>query len=160
MQSGLPLDKEYRRLKLSAQITAKIVAHIRARGLGPDDLLFSYQAPDRPASRRRLAVVETAGLTDPDAQGRRYRHGTLTAYNAAKCRCEHCRGAYASYRAARRPAGKDSSRAPRASFDVSRAWPQPARRGRGWRRSWRRAGCSSTGRWGAVGVRIRSLRRG
>ena len=39
-----PKDKEYRRLKLSAQITAKIVAHIRARGLGPDDLLFSYQA--------------------------------------------------------------------------------------------------------------------
>ena len=41
-----PKDKEYRRLKLSAQITAKLVAHIRARGLGPDDLLFSYRAPD------------------------------------------------------------------------------------------------------------------
>ena len=109
-----PKDKEYRRLKLSAQITAKTVAHIRARGLGPDDLLFSYQAPDRPATRRRLAVIETAGLTDPDANGRRYRHGTLTAYNAARCRCGYCRGAYASYRAARRAAGKDSPRAPRA----------------------------------------------
>ena len=113
MQSGLPLDKEYRRLKLSAQITAKIVAHIQARGLGPYDLLFSYQAPDRTAARRRLGVIETAGLTDPDASGRRYRHGTLTAYNAARCRCEHCRGAYASYRAARRAAGKDSPREPR-----------------------------------------------
>lgn len=109
-----PKDKEYRRLKLSAQITAKIVAHIRARGLGADDLLFSYQVPDQPAARRRLAVIEAAGLTDPDAHGRRYRHGTLTAYNAARCRCEHCRGAYASYRAARRAAGKDSPRAPRA----------------------------------------------
>jgi len=103
-----PKDKEYRRLKLSAQITAKIVAHIHARVLGPDDLLFSYQAPDQPATRRRRGVIETAGLTDPDASGRRYRHGTLTAYNAARCRCEHCRGAYARYRAARRAAGKDS----------------------------------------------------
>jgi integrase len=109
-----PKDKEYRRLKLSAQITAKIVAHIRARGLGTGDLLFSYQATDRPAARRRLAVIEPAGMTDPDAHGRRYRHGTLTAYNAARCRCEHCRGAYASYRATRRAAGKDSPRAPRA----------------------------------------------
>ena len=109
-----PKDKEYRRLKLSAQITAKLLAHIRARGLGPDDLLFSYQAPARPAVRRRLGVIETAGLTDPDVHGRRYRHGTLTAYNAARCRCEHCRGAYASYRAARRAGGKDSARTPRA----------------------------------------------
>jgi len=62
---------------------------------------------------RRLAAIDTAGMTDPDGNGRRYRHGTLTAYNAAKCRCEHCRGAYASYRAARRAAGKDSPRAPR-----------------------------------------------
>jgi integrase len=108
-----PKDKEYRRLKLSTQITAKIMAHIHACGLGTDDLLFSYQAPARPAPRRRLAVIETAGLTDPDSNGRRYRHGTLTAYNAAKCRCEHCRGAYASYRAARRATGKDSPRARR-----------------------------------------------
>jgi integrase len=108
-----PKDKEYRRLKLSAQITAKIVTHIRGRRLGPDDLLFSYRAPDGPASRR-LAIVGVAGLTDPDANGRRYRHGTLTAYNAVRCRCERCRGAYASYRAARRAAGKDNPRARRA----------------------------------------------
>jgi integrase len=108
-----PKDKEYRRLKLSAQITAKIVAHIRARGLRADDLLFSYQAPCRPATRRRLAILEPASLTDPDGNGRRYRHGTLTAYNAAKCRCEHCRGAYATYRAVRRSAGKDAPRARR-----------------------------------------------
>lgn len=108
-----PKDKEYRRLKLSTQITAKIEAHIHDRRLGPDDLLFSYQVADRPATRRRPGVIETAGLTDPDANGRRYRHGTLTAYNAARCRCEHCRGAYASYRAARRAAGKDSPRTPR-----------------------------------------------
>jgi integrase len=109
-----PKDKEYRRFKVSAQITAKIMAHVEARGLGPDDLLFSYHAPDRPMARRRLVVIQSPGMTDPNEQGRRYRHGTLTAYSAAKCRCEHCRDAYASYRAARRAAGKDNPRAPRA----------------------------------------------
>jgi integrase len=106
-----PKDKEYRRFKLSAQITAKILAHIEARGLRSDDLLFSYHVPDRPATRRRAIGVQPPGMTDPDNNGRRYRHGTLTAYNAARCRCEHCRGAYASYRAARRASGKDSPRA-------------------------------------------------
>jgi len=109
-----PKDKEYRRFKVSAQITAKIMAHVEARGLGPDDLLFSYRAPDRPMARPRPAATQSPGMTDPNEQGRRYRHGTLTAYNAAKCRCEHCRDAYASYRAARRAAGKDNPRVPRA----------------------------------------------
>jgi integrase len=109
-----PKDKEYRRFRLSAQITAKIMAHIEARGLGPDDLLFSYRAPDRPAARHRPAATQSPGMTDPNERGRQYRHGTLTAYNAAKCRCEHCRDAYASYRAARRAAGKDNPRLPRA----------------------------------------------
>ena len=52
-------------------------------------------------------------MTEPNEHGRQYRHGTLTAYNAAKCRCEHCRGAYADYRASRRAGGKDSPRTPR-----------------------------------------------
>ena len=107
-----PKDKEYRRFKLSAQISTKIMAHVNARGLGPDDLLFGYRAPDRPAAKRRLAVIRSE-MTDPDETGRRYRHGTLTAYNSTRCRCEHCRGAYASYCAARRAAGKDDPRAPR-----------------------------------------------
>jgi integrase len=103
-----PKDKEYRRFKLSAQITAKIVAHIKAGGLRSDDLLFSYHAPGQPQTRPRTTATEPPGMTDPDGMGRRYRHGTLTAYNAARCRCQHCRGAYASYRAARRASGKDS----------------------------------------------------
>jgi site-specific recombinase XerD len=49
-------------------------------------------------------------MTEPDDNGRQYRHGTLTAYNAAKCRCAYCRGAYAAYRAARRASGKDQPR--------------------------------------------------
>ena len=35
-----PKDKKYRRLKLSPQIAAKLKAHIQARSLGPDALLF------------------------------------------------------------------------------------------------------------------------
>jgi integrase len=89
------------------------VVHVDACGLGPDDLLFSYSAPDRSAPRHRPAAIESPGMTEPDGKGRRYRHGTLTAYNAAKCHCEHCRGAYASYRAARRAADKDNPRTPR-----------------------------------------------
>lgn len=52
-------------------------------------------------------------MTEPNETGRQYRHGTLTAYNAARCRCEHCRGAYADYRARRRSGGKDDPRKPR-----------------------------------------------
>ena len=44
----------------------------------------------------------------------------------APCRCDHCRAAYATYRAARRDAGKDNPRATRALSDpsghLSRNW--------------------------------------
>ncbi|HEY5361486.1 MAG TPA: site-specific integrase [Streptosporangiaceae bacterium] len=110
-----PKDKEYRRFKLSQQITGKIEAHVSANNLADDDLLFTYQAPEEPRSRPRdSAVAPPPGMTEPNEKGRQYRHGTLTAYNAARCRCEHCRGAYATYRAARRTTGKDEPRTPRA----------------------------------------------
>jgi integrase len=110
-----PKDKEYRRFKLSQQITAKIEAHVAERGLGENNLIFTYQPPQQPRTTRRPAMSSAPPLpmTEPNEKGRRYRHGTLTAYNAAKCRCEHCRGAYADYRARRRSGGKDSPRTPR-----------------------------------------------
>jgi len=110
-----PKDKEYRRFKLSQQIARKIEAHVAAKDLGPDNLLFTYQAPTQPRSRTRgTTATPPAGMTEPNERGRRYWHGTLTAYNEAQCRCEHCRGAYATYRAMRRANGKDTPRAPRA----------------------------------------------
>jgi integrase len=109
-----PKDKEYRRFKLSQQIVTKIEAHATAKHLGDDDLLFTYQAPEQPRTMlRSTAATPPAGMTEPNEIGRQYRHGTMTAYNLAKCRCEHCRGAYAVYRAARRASGKDEPRVPR-----------------------------------------------
>jgi len=110
-----PKDKEYRRFKLSQQIVTKIQAHVSAKDLGDDDLLFTYQ-PSQAAGTRRRNITGTPppGMTEPNEKGRRYRHGTMTAYNAARCRCDHCRGAYADYRAARRASGKDEPRVPRA----------------------------------------------
>ncbi len=103
----------FRRFKLSAQITAKIADHVKKNGLGPGDLLFSYVPPAGSRSRPRPAVPETPGMTEPNEKGRSYRHGTMTAYNAAPCRCGLCRSAYAAYRAARRQTGTDNPRTPR-----------------------------------------------
>jgi integrase len=98
-----PKDKEYRRLKLSPQITTKLKAHIQARQLGADDLLFArHVAP--PAQLQVVVDPGTLGLTEPNEIGRQYRHGTLSAYTAGKCRCAHCRRAFADYRARRRVA--------------------------------------------------------
>jgi integrase len=108
-----PKDQEHRRLKLSGQIIRKLSAFVDAHGIGNDSLLFSMPSlPERPALRV-VADTATLGLTEPNDAGRRYRHGTLSAYSAGKCKCEHCRGAYASYRAQRRSAGQDQPRARR-----------------------------------------------
>jgi integrase len=98
-----PKDKEFRRLKLSPQIVAKLKAHIMARGLGPDGLLFARRAA-APAPLRVVAEPGDLGFTKPNDAGRQYRHGTLSAYNVGVCRCPHCRRAFADYRAARRAA--------------------------------------------------------
>ena len=109
-----PKDREHRCLRLSVQMVSKIKAFIEVHGIGHDDLLFAMpQLPQQP-SLRALAEPSTLGLTEPNDAGRRYRHGTLSAYSAGRCRCEHCRGAYAGYRAHRRVAGKDQPRVRRA----------------------------------------------
>ena len=65
------------------------------------------------------------GLTEPNEAGRQYRHGTLSAYTAGKCRCAHCRRAFADYRARRRAAaGAVSPAAARGDEDehIGRNW--------------------------------------
>ncbi|MGP7998937.1 MAG: tyrosine-type recombinase/integrase [Streptosporangiaceae bacterium] len=109
-----PKGKRHRRLKLSRQIVAKLTAHARHNGLGPDDLFFTM-VPEAQATPRLRVIPNPAplGLTEPNDLGRRYAHGTLSGYNAGHCRCAHCKGAFAAYRAARRAAGKDEPRQPR-----------------------------------------------
>jgi len=119
-----PKDKEYRRLKISPQIAAKLAAHIKARGLRPDGLLFARRAGS-PAPIRVAADPGSLGFTEPNATGRRYRHGTLSAYNAGPCRCQHCRRAFADYRAERRTASGASPRPVRAPDEdehIGRNW--------------------------------------
>jgi integrase len=106
-----PKGKRWRRLKLSAQIVAKLKAHVEAEALGPDDLLFARRNQELPAPSLQLVESETLEFAAPN--GRTYTHGTITAYNLGKCKCDHCRGAYATYRAERRAQGKDNPRKPR-----------------------------------------------
>ena len=121
-----PKDKEYRRLKLSKQLTAKLSAHVTDAGLGADDLLFTMRPTESPAGRlRALPDPATLGFTKPNASSRQYRHGTMSGYNAGKCRCRHCKDAAAIYRASRRAQGKDEPRRPRTvdtDGHISRDW--------------------------------------
>jgi integrase len=106
-----PKGKRWRRLKLSPQIVAKLKAHAEAEGLGPDDLFFSRR-PEQ-SSKPKLELADPTALTFTAPNGRTYTHGTITAYNLGKCKCDRCRGAYATYRARRRSQGKDNPRKPR-----------------------------------------------
>ncbi|GAA1579094.1 hypothetical protein GCM10009678_72150 [Actinomadura kijaniata] len=117
-----PKGKRWRRIKLSAQIVAKLKAHIEAEGLQPGDLLFARHRPTPPPA---LQIVTPENLTFEAANGRTYTHGTITAYNLGKCKCDRCRGAYATYRAKRRAKGKDNPRKPRTIDDdphISASW--------------------------------------
>ncbi|MGH3167319.1 MAG: tyrosine-type recombinase/integrase [Trebonia sp.] len=109
-----PKDGEYRRFKVNPAVVKKIETHVTEKGLGPDDLLFELRQDFE--AQPRLSVAPnpaTLGKTKPNEKGYSYDHGTLSAYSAGKCRCEHCRGAYALYRRERRASGKDSPRRPR-----------------------------------------------
>lgn len=110
-----PKDKEHRRFRLSTPIVTKLRNHIQVRRLGRDDLLFQFVPPSGP--RRRIPEVlpdpGTLGLTEPNAAGNRYTHGTTQGYSSGRCRCEYCRHAYSNYRARRRAEGKDKPRKPR-----------------------------------------------
>jgi integrase len=109
-----PKDKEYRCLKLTAQLAAKLGKHITVAGLGVDDLIFAMPRQDSPVARlRALPDPAALGFTEPNDSGRQYRHGTMSGYNAGKCRCRFCKDAAAIYRVQRRSAGKDSPRLPR-----------------------------------------------
>lgn len=103
-----PKDRAWRRFKLNPQMIDRLGAYIREQGLGTDDLIFAYN-PSQNASAPGVRA-EPVGLTAPNAAGRQYPHGTLSAYSAGRCKCAHCRRAYAEYRAKRRATGLDPPR--------------------------------------------------
>lgn len=107
-----PKDKQPRRVGLSGHIRGLLAAHVV--GKAPCDLLFPAPVPVEKRKVGGVAADATSlGLTDPNPAGQTYRHGTLTGYSSGGCRCDHCRGAYAGYRAQRRATGADPSRAAR-----------------------------------------------
>jgi len=123
-----PKDREWRRLRLADHLVAKLRTHIADNRLSKDQLLFALPQPTGPRRYRIPDVLpdpETLGWTESNAQGRRYRHGTPTAYGMPRCRCRHFKDAVAAYRAARRAAGKDHPGAPRivdTDGHISRGW--------------------------------------
>ena len=91
-----------------------LLADADGTGKGPDDLLFTFDdISSSDFEPSPIVAVDAIGLTEPNERGRQYRHGTLSAYTAGRCRCVHCRGAFAEYRAERRAAGKDAPRGTR-----------------------------------------------
>ncbi len=146
-----PKDKEPRRLELSDQIIYRLKAHRDRQNLGRDDLLFSIrnQQNKKPATHI-IPNLNELGLTPPNEKERQYKHGTLSAYNAGKCRCDYCRAAYAIYRAQRRTQGKDNPRTPRV-LDTDGHIPANWFRNQVWKPAVKTAGLAN-------GVRIHDLR--
>lgn len=107
-----PKGRRSRRLRLHPSLTAALVAHARSTGRDETELLFTL-ADLAVSPRPRLVVVASEEWTEPNERGGRYRHGTLSAYTAGRCRCGGCRAAFSEYRSRRRAGGKDAPRAPR-----------------------------------------------
>lgn len=103
-----PKDREPRRVGLSTHISALLADHLA--GKAADELLFTTPPKPAPTAQLHQSGPDEFGLTDPNGAGHQYRHGTLSGYSSGHCRCAHCRGAYASYRAQRRASGADRSR--------------------------------------------------
>lgn len=111
-----PKDKEYRRLNLSPVLCAALGDHITGNNLSRTDLLFGFPLLESDSDLKPAAMADTpepTGCAQPNQHGRTYPHGTLTAYTLGTCRCPHCKTAFATYRADRRAAGKDSPRGTR-----------------------------------------------
>jgi site-specific recombinase XerD len=123
-----PKDREHRRIKLAVHIADQLQTHITDHQLADDELLFTptLLLPQPEPTHPQLVPEQVdLGLTEPNSAGRQYRHGTISGYSGGRCKCHHCRGAYAKYRAERRASGKDNPRAPRTittDGHIPRSW--------------------------------------
>ncbi|WP_100445319.1 tyrosine-type recombinase/integrase [Glycomyces xiaoerkulensis] len=108
-----PKNGEWRAFKIGQRLCDKLDGYISENGIGSEDLIFSFDGEDSRAQQQSELAQTDLGFTEPNSKGRKYRHGTTSAYTAGKCRCQHCRRAMADYRASRRAEGKDDPRSPR-----------------------------------------------
>ena len=97
---------------------ANMTSDLSQGGTDHDLVDMTNPAPGNPESSDPCpgdtdAGGSDAGFTESNTSGRSYRHGTLSAYTAGTCRCDHCRTAFATYRARRRTQGHDNPRAKR-----------------------------------------------
>lgn len=134
-----PKSKRARRFKLEPDLVAVVLAHVEHYGLGATDLIFRFDTFQSAAPGRRLRAVEDLGRTEPNAAGRTYTHGSLSAYTAGRCRCLHCRVAVAEYRASRRAHGLDAPRGVR-ERDTDGHLPRDWFRNHVWQRACDEAG--------------------
>lgn len=106
-----PKSRRSRRFKLDATVLDALRQHITAHDVRDGDLIFDFRHFLVTTVRKvPLMDVQRLGTTEPNAAGRSYPHGSLSAYTAGRCRCEHCRAAFATYRARRRSEGIDNPR--------------------------------------------------
>jgi len=142
-----PKDREWRRFKLSSEITAKLKAHIQARRIAQDGLLFEMPGPAGIPATSVLGYVDGTGC----------RHGTISGYSAGKCKCEDCRRAYAEYRAGRRNQGMDQPRRPRPD-DGDKHIPGRWFRKQVWKPALEAAGVDSDATEAGMEMHIKNLR--
>jgi integrase len=83
-----PKDKEYRRFKLSVQITAKLRTHVTEHELRPDDLLYEMPVEERPRVRvpRLDADLDALGRTEPNVPVHRAGTGRVLPARGPACR--------------------------------------------------------------------------
>jgi len=79
-----PKDGEYRRLRLTGQVVAKLQAYVRERELADGDLVFAMHGP----ALKMLANPDRLGRTEAKAAGRTYRHGGAQRLHGGCCRCQ------------------------------------------------------------------------
>jgi integrase len=78
---------EHRRFKIDHPISVMVQEHIAENGIGAGQVIFPVRlfASTEAAGRDRLTreEIDALGFTDELANGRRYKHGTLTGYVTA-----------------------------------------------------------------------------
>lgn len=110
-----PKNRDFRILRLTLALAARLTDYIADQGLGPQDLLFSRRS-DATAAHGTAGTDTQAGPPRSVPAAAR-EHGKIGTYANHGCRCERCRAAYARYRASRRAEGKDRPPVPRPEVD-------------------------------------------